>query len=124
MNMLDELYTPWHLQGLIEVPSGFSPPFDTKKAWGDAREIKGIFIPDQTDISSMQFQSGRGLFVVPSDSDISVNAVLRSEVTGKHIKIITDPLIAPDIAEVHIKRFGAEVVEWAAEEEAALAPFV
>ena len=120
--MLYKFLKTWHLQELItaQIPNPFwppaPPPFTEHAEFGDAKEIQGFHTVAQGDLSNQQFQAGRGIFTALKSQSLKLNDVLRSKELGLYIKLIDEPIQAPEHSPTQIEKWPYQVVSRSDEE--------
>ena len=111
---ISSYYKKWYLQGLVEVPSQFPPPWDAPTwEFGDGREVQGMFRQDQsteTLIAASQGIQTMGRFACHPSENLKHGDVLRSEELGVFIRLEGDALQAPEFATTQVKTFAAVIV--------------
>jgi hypothetical protein len=117
---INDYFSTWILQAYIRYPTGYPSPYEFAYKWGDSTEIQGLFVQNQSIEAIIAGAVGietKGRFTVefiPPKDGVDPNVplkdgdVLRSGET--YIKLIGEPVIAPEVADVKIKVFVAEYV--------------
>ena len=112
--MLDRHGESFFVQENVRVPSGFPPPHEWKFELGDSTEVLGMFIQSQSDdalIAGAQGIATRGRFAAEADAPVDELTVLRRARDNTFIRLIGDPIIAPEMAIAQIKVYAAEITE-------------
>ena len=121
---LSAYYKTWFLQGLVETPSIFPPPWN-QSTWemADLRPVQGMFRQDQSTETLIAAASGidtRGRFAVSPQANLKHGDVLRSEELGVFMRLEGDPLTAPSFASTQVQTWATVVTSRSVEEQAAL----
>ena len=106
----------------VQVPDPFPgaiPPFRDEQRYGTKAEIQGEWFPSQDNLSSQQFQRGRGVFtcakqhvgVDGQEVALSLDDVLENPKTKERIKLIGNERSTPDWAVVPLETWLAEIVD-------------
>jgi len=107
-------YEKFFIQGLVEIPSQFPPPWDFPTfEWGDMEEFEGLYIQDTSTemmIAAAQGIKARGRFVTAPSVPISDGTNVRRVSDNAFIRIIGEAKQSPKKAKVQIKTFEAELM--------------
>ena len=113
--MIKKFMKKWYKQEIVKTlePNPLWPPaqpqFITTSKFGDGEEIQGFHTPDQTDVSNLQFQNGRGIFIALMPNTLQLNNTLRNDEGNIYIKLIADEVKAPAHSPAQIVKWVYEV---------------
>jgi hypothetical protein len=119
--MLENYYKPFYLQELRGFSTGFQPPFEKEFIFGDGKEIKGMFKQSQSTEQLIASASGiktHGRFACSPAENLLSGDVLRNN-EGLFIRIVGDPLVAPEQSTVQVKTYEAYITDRTSEERVA-----
>ena len=107
-------YEKFFIQGLVELPSQFPPPWDSP-SWipGDKEEIDGLYlIEDSTEvrIAAAQGVRTRGRFCCHPGVSLQNGDTVRRVSDNVFIRLTGDPKRSPAKAKAQIQTFEAEII--------------
>ena len=107
-------YEKFFIQGLVEVPSKFPPPWDLPSfEWGDKEEFEGLYIQDTSTemmIAASQGIKARGRFATAPNIPVSDGINVRRVSDNAFIRIIGEAKQSPKKAKTQVKTFEAELM--------------
>ena len=112
--MLNSYYQIYYLQGLASVPPTWPPGWgpDENWEWGDAREVKGLFVQNQSNEVQVAGTTGIievGRFGCHPSEDLREFDVIRAE-DGVLFRLRSIPFVAPAKAISQVKTFVCEKI--------------
>ena len=111
---IEEYYQEYCLQEIRQTSTGYPPPNDYKDEFVDGVKIDGLFIQSQSDevlIASTQGIKTRGRFATAPSAKLNDGGILKHVESGVYIRLIGDPMEAPEHAETQVASWLAEIVD-------------
>ena len=110
---MQSYYELFYKQEMVQVSSGFPPPWDWDFIMGDGAEVYGVYIRD--DSTEMRIAGGQGLrtvgrFACSPSVPIESGITLRRVSDNNFYRITGDPKVSPKKARIQTMLFDCELI--------------